>query len=65
MRGHCENGKLDTGSNLPKIRLYRDSKDRYHALGVEWGFSFVKTSEASCDEIIVANGHRKSLMSLV
>ena len=48
-----------------EIRLYRASKDRYHALGVEWGFSFVKTSGASCDEIIMANGHRKSLMSLV
>ena len=45
--------------------LYRDSKDRYHVLGVEWDLSFVKRSGASCDEIIMANGHRKSLMSLV
>jgi hypothetical protein len=49
----------------PKTRLYRHSKDRYQALGVEWGSSSVKTSGASCDEIIMANEHRKSLMSLV
>jgi hypothetical protein len=50
---------------LPKPDFTGTPKDRYHVLGVEWGFSFVKTSGASCDEIIMANGHRKSLMSLV
>jgi hypothetical protein len=46
-------------------RLYGHSKDCYYALGVEWTSAQSKIPGASCDEIIMAKEHRKSLMLLV